>query len=262
MVYLVSYGGLLFDLLVVPFLFWRRTRVPAYLAALAFHLTNWYLFNIGIFPWFMIAATLLYFPPDWPRTLVRRVWDPLRDRTQGTHSRLAAVTGRAMGRPNRIERGVVALLTLHLAVQLVFPLRHHLYPGDVAWNEEGHRFSWRMKLRSKSHDLTLFVTDPTTGMTWRVDPRMYLQRWQEGPVAGHPDMIIQLAHHAAGDFRRRGYPNVEVRARALTSLNSRRKQDLIDPTVDLATRHRSVWPADWILPLYEPLRRDATGGAS
>jgi hypothetical protein len=119
-----------------------------------------------------------------------------------------------------------------------------------------------MKLRSKSHDLTLFVTDPATGATWRVDPRNYTQGWQEGELAGRPDMILQLAHHAAADFRRRGYPNVEVRARALTSLNGRRKQDLIDPTVDLATRHRSVWPADWILPLHEPLRRDAAGGAS
>jgi vitamin K-dependent gamma-carboxylase len=161
-----------------------------------------------------------------------------------------------------MERGVVALLALHLAVQIVFPLRHHLYPGDVAWTEEGHRFSWRMKLRSKSHDLSLFVTDPTTGMTWKVDPRDYLQGWQEGEVAGRPDMILQLAHHAAEDFRQRGYPTVEVRARALTSLNGRRKQDLIDPSVDLATRHRSVWPADWILPLNEPLRRGAMGSTS
>ena len=66
MVYLISYGGLLFDLLIVPLLLWRRTRPLAFLVALAFHLTNWYLFNIGIFPWLMIAATLLFFPPSWP----------------------------------------------------------------------------------------------------------------------------------------------------------------------------------------------------
>ena len=157
---------------------------------------------------------------------------------------------------------MVALLSLHVLVQLLFPLRHHLYPGDVAWTDEGHRFSWRMKLRSKSHDLWLFVTDRTTGETWRIDPRAYLRGWQAGELAGRPDMILQLAHHVADDFRQRGYPEVQVRARALTSLNGRRKQDLIDPTVDLTTKRRNIWPADWLLPLYEPLRRDATGSRS
>lgn len=33
--------------------------------------------------------------------------------------------------------------------QILYPLRHHLYPGDVTWNELGHRYSWRMKLRDK-----------------------------------------------------------------------------------------------------------------
>ena len=70
---LVAYGGLPFDLAIVPMLLWRRTRMLAFLLAVGFHLSNAYLFSIGIFPWFMIAATLLFFPPDWPRTLWERV---------------------------------------------------------------------------------------------------------------------------------------------------------------------------------------------
>ena len=66
---LFSYGGLLYDLLVVPALLWRRTRLLAYLASLAFHLSNHVLWDIGIFPWFMIGATLLFVPPR----LFRRV---------------------------------------------------------------------------------------------------------------------------------------------------------------------------------------------
>jgi len=67
LVYSICYGGLLFDLAIVPLLLWRRTRAVALVAALAFHLTNAYLLTIGIFPWLMIAATLLFLPPDWPR---------------------------------------------------------------------------------------------------------------------------------------------------------------------------------------------------
>ena len=72
-VYFISLGGLCFDLFIVPFLLWRRTRPLAYLLALSFHLTNWYLFNIGIFPWLMIWATTLFFPPSWPREVLRRL---------------------------------------------------------------------------------------------------------------------------------------------------------------------------------------------
>src|SRR5918997_832685 len=70
MVYLFSYGGLLLDLLVVPFLLWRRTRLVAFAFAVAFHFTNSHLFNIGIFPWLAIAATTLFFSPSWPRRFV------------------------------------------------------------------------------------------------------------------------------------------------------------------------------------------------
>jgi vitamin K-dependent gamma-carboxylase len=65
--YVVSYGGLLLDLLAVPLLLWRRTRIAAFCVTLAFHLINARLFSIGVFPWLAIAATSLFLSPDWPR---------------------------------------------------------------------------------------------------------------------------------------------------------------------------------------------------
>jgi hypothetical protein len=264
-VFFISYGGLLFDLLVVPFLLWRRTRPLAFLAALAFHLTNWYLFNIGIFPWFMIAATLLFFPPSWPRELLRAGRRLLARR--GTASAeivepvavAVAVDGAARvaerRSPGRGEAIVLGVLALHVLVQLLLPFRHLLYPGDVAWTEEGHRFAWRMKLRDKSHTTTYVAFVPSTGVTWRLNPRDYLSAWQEEEMAGRPDMILQLAHVMADGLRRQGLPDVQVHVRALTSLNGRRRRDLIDPRVNLAAKERSIWPADWLVPLDEPLRR-------
>ena len=69
LVYLFSYAGLLLDLLAVPLLLWRRTRTAAFALLVVFHFLNDRLFSIGIFPWFAIAATTLFFPPDWPRRL-------------------------------------------------------------------------------------------------------------------------------------------------------------------------------------------------
>lgn len=76
------WGALLLDLTVVFFLLHRRTRVWAYGAALAFHLLNSRLFDIGIFPWTMIAATTLFFPTDWPRRLIADLTTG-RDRLRG-----------------------------------------------------------------------------------------------------------------------------------------------------------------------------------
>jgi vitamin K-dependent gamma-carboxylase len=39
------------------------------------------------------------------------------------------------------------------------------------------------------------------------------------------------------------------------SLNGRKPQLLVDPTVDLARERASMLPARWIMPLTEPLRK-------
>jgi vitamin K-dependent gamma-carboxylase len=258
MVYLISYGGLLFDLTVVPLLLWPRTRPLAFLVALAFHLTNWYLFNIGIFPWLMIAATLLFFPPSWPRDLLRRAQRLLPRRAAGVPETPAAVATDPLAdrrSPGRVEAIVLGVLALHVLFQLLVPFRHLLYPGDVAWTEEGHRFSWRMKLRDKRDTITYVARVPSTGLVWQLEPREYIEEWQEDEMEGRPDMILQLARLMAERQREQGYHDVEIYVRALTSLNGRRRRDLIDPTVNLAAKERSIWPADWLRPLDEPLRR-------
>ncbi|MEX0789720.1 MAG: HTTM domain-containing protein, partial [Actinomycetota bacterium] len=66
----MNYGALLLDLGVVFALLNKRTRLFGYIAAVGFHLMNSRLFTLGIFPWLMIAATMIFFPPDWPRRVL------------------------------------------------------------------------------------------------------------------------------------------------------------------------------------------------
>jgi vitamin K-dependent gamma-carboxylase len=254
-VYLMAYGGLLLDLFIVPLLLWRRTRVFAFAVAAAFHLSNVYLFNIGIFPWLMIAATALYFDPSWPRRAIDRVRRMLGRRAPpeagGAHALLAPPMGDRL-RP--AQRVTVALLGAYLAVQLLLPLRHFLYPSNVDWTEEGYLYAWRMKLTAKDASAQFFATDPSTNTTWEIDPRPYFSRpalrassYEE--IARRPDLTLQFAHHLASDLRRRGYANVEVRALVTASMNRRRRQLLIDPRADLAAQPRTLGPSAWIVPL-------------
>ncbi len=258
-VMVICYGGLLLDLLVVPMLLWRRTRLPAMAAMIAFHLSNAFMFRIGIFPWFMIAATMLYLPIPWWHRIQSFLSRDREGTVEGTASPLAGARGSDEAPPARHRALTLALLGAWAAFQLLFPLRHFLYPGVVHWTEEGHRFSWHMKLRSKDGWSEFLAHDPVSNQTWIVEPLDFgLTPKQIHRLGTQPDMILQFSHIIAEELRRDGYPRIEVRAEVETSLNGRRPQLLIDPQVNLAEVKRSLWPAKWIVPLHVPLNDRAS----
>lgn len=241
---LFGYGGLLLDLFVVPLLLWRRTRILAMGAVLFFHVMNSWLFDIGIFPWFMIAGTLIFFPPDWPRRVVL-LFTPRTEPPEPLDS------------PTTLHRRLVTgLLATWVSLQVLVPMRHVLYPGNVHWTEEGHRFSWHMKLRDKSSRISFEVTLPELGKKWTIDQRecrRYLSHRQVRKMSTRPDMIIQFVHYMEERLRKEHETEVEIRVRAFVSLNGRPRQPMIDSSVDLTKEPRDLRHADWILPLTTPL---------
>ena len=228
--YLLCWGAFLFDTTIVVWLSWRRTRLAAFAVLLVFHGLTGVFFNIGLFPFLMSACALIFFPPDWPRRLLGRRSSPA----------VEPVPARPLSRP------VLVAAAVFLGFQLLFPLRHLVYPGDVLWNEQGMRFAWKVMVREKHGSVTYRVRFPATGKTLLVSPRRYLTARQEREMAGQPDLILQLAHRIARDFEARGHRGVEVRADALVSLNGRPARPMIDPTVDLAQVPDDLSAADWI----------------
>lgn len=231
-----SWFGAAFDLTIVAWLLVARTRALAFAVLVGFHVATAALFYLGMFPWIMIANALIFFPAAWPRR-----WLP----------GLPAPDARAPDiwttpRVSRRQALGLGLLALHFLVQVLMPLRHHLYPGDVRWTEEGFRYAWHVMLVEKTGRVTYDVTEPTTGRRWLVYPHEYLTTLQEKQMSFQPDMILALAHHIAADFAGRGHPGVEVRAEAYVSLNGRKSQLLLDRTVDLAAARDSLLPQPWI----------------
>lgn len=289
---LMAYSGLLLDLLAPLLLLWHRTRLPVFIAIVAFHLMNSGLFKIGIFPWLMMLGTALFFPADWPR----RMWRDLRQENRrawlgslfgmgigimlgnvvpstpsGIHSVAAGLMGAFLGyqlatpqlaatpvsepsggsqpgpEPRPLATSTSLLIAVWVAMQVLLPLRHFAYPGNVHWTEEGHLYSWHMKLRSKRGSLEFVVTNTQTGQTQTLDPKKMLTKKQVSRMAGRPDMIVQFAHHLARSLEQEHGAPFEVRARGECRLNDRASAPLIDPSVDLAQVSRP-WlpPADWI----------------
>lgn len=234
--YAMSWAGFFFDTSVPFFLSWRTARPYAYVVVIAFHTVTQALFPIGMFPTIMVTSALVFFPPDWPRRLLRLGAAP------------PPPASWAPPTPSRAARAALAAGLAWCALQIALPLRSHLYGGNVLWHEQGMRFAWRVMLREKNGAITYRVDDPHSGREWVVSPREYLTQRQERDFSGQPDLILQLGHQIARDFRARGYADVRVRVEALVSLNGRRPALLFDPEVDLTKVRDGLGRADYLLP--------------
>ncbi len=238
--HVASWAAAAFDLTIVGFLCWRRTRLAAFVVLVAFHLMTVQLFHLGLFPWLMIAFSTVFFAPAWP---ARFCWPR------------AAVTPPSAPTPAlaqpafaRFARVVPAVLAAHLVLQVLVPWRSVAYAGDPLWTEQGFRFAWKVMLMEKSGVVELHVREPATGRTWVVPPTDYYTRYQASMMATQPDMILEAAHVVAADFRARGVRDPQVTVSALVSLHGRPRARLIDPDVDLARERDGLAAASWILP--------------
>ena len=226
-------AGAAFDCLIVPLLLWRRTRLAAWVALVAFHVCTWALFPIGVFPWLMIGASTVFFEPDWPRRLLARLGRSVAVprvapvRRSPVLPALAVAVGRGAARapapPPRLPRRP-PLDRRGLPLRLERPARREGRQRHVPRPRTEHRPHLGGRPEPSS------TRAPSCG-SW---PR-------------EPDLIHQAAGAIAAEERTRGR-HVEVRVDAWVSLNGRPAQRLIDPTVDLAAEPRDPWSDDWILP--------------
>ncbi|MEJ2003721.1 MAG: HTTM domain-containing protein [Cyclobacteriaceae bacterium] len=232
MIYAVSYGGILFDLLIVPGLLWKKTRKLAFGISIFFHLFNSAIFQVGIFPYLGIAFGIFFFDSDTVRKFFKRKpYKPGQLKLSPMYQKL-----------------ILSMLGIYFIIQLLLPLRHWFFPGVVHWTEEGHRLSWHMMLRSKSGFVNFRVK--TDSAEWITSPGKYLTAKQSGKIATHPDMLWQFVQILKDDLEAHGIQNAEIYAQGKASLNGRQLQPLYDPDVDMAKiewepfRHSS-----WLLPL-------------
>lgn len=241
------WGGLLFDLMIVPALMWKKTRVPAYFGCIFFHAMNAQLFQIGVFPIFMIAATMMFFPAD--SLSKKRDIEPDKKKKRRKRPTPEPAPAPVIITPAR--RLLVAGLILYVAIQVLVPFRHFLYPGNVHWTEEGHRFSWHMKLRVKRAEATFTAKDKDGNAIDLSDFEGVLTDRQASRMPGRPDMVLQYAHYLRDRLHERGYEEVSIYVDSKVELNGRDPKPMIDPQADLAKEERTLKHVDWVLPFEE-----------
>lgn len=264
--YLMSYGGLFLDLFVVVFLINRKTRLWALGFVLFFHFVNLLLFQIGIFPFLSTALSLLFFPPDFPRKIIawlfqRFLWLEKRIRNLPLVLPQTIPATTSLNEQPTIsynkKRWVTLIIGLFCLLHLVIPLRHHYFPGPVAWTEEGHRYAWRMMLRDKRGYGYFEVKTKEQEKTTKVRPEAFLNERQSRKMYTHPDMILQFAHFIRDKYEAEWNEEVEVYAQIKVKLNGRKYQRYIDPGRDLAREEWSFWKtSDWIVPFDDEQQKD------
>jgi hypothetical protein len=238
--YSIVYVGILFDLLIVPFLLWKRTRLAAFYVSVFFHLFNSIVFQIGIFPYMSISFALFFFSSETLQKLFIKPFERFGARTEVYSAGEVLVP--------KHHKLIIGLLSGYLLIQLSLPLRHWFFKDDVLWTEEGHRLSWRMMLRSKTGDATIWVVDKDSGKRTRYNHNQLLKNKQRSAFATKPDLLWQLAQQIKKTEASEGR-NVEVYMDAKVRVNDGIFHQFIDPEVDLAAEKWHPFKHhDWILP--------------
>lgn len=230
---MVAGFGIFFDLLVIPALLWKPTRNLAFILSIFFHLFNSIVFQIGIFPYLSLAFIVFFYKPQ----TIRRIF---------LKRKKIEVDGEAIFPKN--HNWIIGALGIYFVVQLLLPLRHHTFPDDVLWTEEGHRLSWRMMLRSRSGNIRFKVVNKETGKFKYVKLDDHLTKKQKRKVACYPDFAWQFAQYLKKEHAKNG-EDVQVFAINRVRVNDGTFAQFIDPEVDLASvpwKHFSH--NEWIRP--------------
>lgn len=186
--YLFSWFGCIYDLFVPFFLMIPKTRKPAYLLVIVFHVLTWILFPIGVFPWVMIGSTLIFFPASFHKKI------------------LSFFSGNNPSNHLARKKFYISplkkiFIVLFITVQLVVPMRYALYSGNLFWYESGFRFSWRVMLMEKKGIATFYVVNPKDNASIEIKNSDYLTDGQIDQMSRQPDMILEFAHFLGAKFQ-------------------------------------------------------------
>jgi len=231
--YIIAYFGIFFDLLIIPMLLWKKTRLLGFYLSLFFHLFNSIVFQVGIFPYMSIAFALFFFSSETLQKrfkLTRKIYD-----------------GNEIIIP-KYKKLLIGVFSIYFIFQIGLPLRHWAIPDDVLWTEEGHRLSWRMMLRTKSGTLTIRVKNKQTEKTEIFDYAKILSKKQRRGIKTKPDLMWQLAQKIKALENEKGN-DVAVYMESKISINAGPYFLFTDKNIDIASQNWDPFKHTvWLLP--------------
>ena len=160
------YGGLVFDLS-IGFLLWLpQTRILAFLGLVMFHYVNGYILfspltdaSIGIFPLLGISSALIFFNPNWPRKILKKIG------TLDSISKYPSLLSK------KVSFILLTIVAIYAAFQVIFPMvcffiwnPHSGIKQRFSWTEDSHILMPRVHMVVTAPSQPSFELSPIEGL--------------------------------------------------------------------------------------------------
>lgn len=239
--YTLVWGGILFDLFIVPLLLWKKTRTIATILFLLFNGMNTLLFynigEIGVFPLLMLSSLVLFYPSATILSFLKRFFSYNYKSSNNVEG-------------IRLKPLTKTLISAYVIVQILIPLRHHLYEGNVDYTGEGQRFSWRMKSVYKEFKIRFLLKDEEKGIEAMLDPRTVLTIKQYTNLGYYPELILPVADNLRYAAIEKGVLDPKIFVDYKVAFNGLASQYIVDPNTELSRlKYSPIRHSSWILPL-------------
>ena len=192
--YAMSWGGMLYDILIPFLLLIPKTRNIAFLLVIIFHVLTKILFPaIGMFPFIMILGCLVFFDYKFHEKIIQFISKYLKKIQKNIFT--------IKKNESKIKTSLfsVYIIGFFLFIQFLLPLRHNLYDGELFWTERGYRFSWRVMLVEKKGFTEFKLVDNDKSNSFYIKNEDHLTDFQEKQMSFQPDFIKEFADYL-GDF--------------------------------------------------------------
>jgi hypothetical protein len=235
----LTYGGFLLDILAPLLLLYKPFRRWALIPFVLFHLANSLIFDdIGIFPFVMLAAMILFYETHELPLLRRLV-------ASGK-----SIESAALPPTSTLARN---FLVAYFIFQLLFPLRGFFLPNQLDYTTIGNRFSWRMKADTRQiEEMKFFLQHPVSKQELPVNIQTFVNEMHISAMAQDPRAVMAFARMLQEEALKQGMPQMLVKARIQIRYNGRPPQYFVNPDVDLASVTYSPFrKLEWVVPLSE-----------
>jgi len=249
--FFMSWGGMFYDISIPFLLLFRKTRSIAFVLVVAFHITTRVLFPIGMFPYIMILSTIIFFDSNVHYKIIHftiKILEFFKMKTDNLKLSFSQVNH------YKVWNTSLLIIVVFMTIQIIIPLRSLLYPGELFWNEQGYRFSWRVMLMEKKGNSVFKIVNSKTNSFFYVNNDDFLTPVQQKQMSFQPDMILEYGHYLGNHFKSQGHQNVAVFVESYVSLNGRLSQQFIDPSANLMELKDSFKHKFWIKPLNDEIK--------
>lgn len=253
-IYLLTYGGFLLDILAPLLLWYKPVRRWAMIPFAVFNMANSRIFDdIGIFPFVMLCALILFFEAQelpFLRKSGGQATSTAKQK-QGAQTGKVQPTAKAGVHMPATPGWVRNLLIGYFAFQLLFPFRGFFLPNPMDWTSIARNFSWRMKVDNRNVEEFKFTVEGP-GQVMNVEVGTFANEMQILNISSDAYSVVMFARMLKKEAEMKGLQNGVVKARIRVRYNGRPPQFFVNPEVDLASVDYSPFQKlDWVMPLQE-----------